>query len=264
MSAALRSGWSVGKVNNSNFIFKNCDKLVGEKGTVYSDAHIDKTYAKIDGGTNDPGYLSGPPVYTVTWENYDGTELKTEQFPYGTTPVYGDDPVRPAERQTRYTFKGWDPAPAPITSDMEYIALYNELTPKTITVNPTVHGEIAAPATAYADDTVTLTVSPEEMYQVISVTVNGEEIITDEGVYSFVMPDENVTIAATFDFGTKLAGHSISLDGDIGVNFYMELNADIAASDTAYMHFTIPKNGEHETVDVKVKQAKKVESDGKT
>ena len=40
--------------------------------------------------------------------------------------------------------------------------------------------------------------------------------------------------------GAKLAGHSISLDGDIAVNFYMELAPEIAQSKTAYMQFTVP------------------------
>ena len=40
--------------------------------------------------------------------------------------------------------------------------------------------------------------------------------------------------------GARLLGHSISLDGDIAVNFYMELAPEIAQSKTAYMQFTIP------------------------
>ncbi|MBQ5356503.1 MAG: hypothetical protein IIU08_11600 [Clostridia bacterium] len=51
-------------------------------------------------------------------------------------------------------------------------------------------------------------------------------------------------------FGTRLAGYTISLDGDIGVNFYIELDSAVAASQTAYMEFTVP-NGETQTVYVK-------------
>ncbi len=61
---------------------------------------------------------------------------------------------------------------------------------------------------------------------------------------TLTMPDENVTVSAAFDFsdgvGARLIGHSISLEGDIGVNFYMSLSDEIAASNTAYMQFTIP------------------------
>ena len=140
--------------------------------------------------------------------------------------------------------------------------------PLTITVEPTVDGVAEAPATAYAGETVTLTVTPDAMYKVISVTVNGTAITPDNDTYSFVMPEENVTVAATFDFangiGARLAGNSISIDGDIGVNFYMKLSADTAASDTAYMHFTIPQNGEPATQNILVKDAKKVETGSQT
>ena len=64
--------------------------------------------------------------------------------------------------------------------------------------------------------------------------------------------------------GAKLVGRSISLDGDIGVNFYMELSDAVAKSSTAYMHFTIPKNGEPATQDIKVSDARPVESGDKT
>ena len=58
------------------------------------------------------------------------------------------------------------------------------------------------------------------------------------------------------DIGIHLVGHSISLDGSIGVNFYMELSGDVIANaDTAYMHFTIPKNGTPGTQDVYVRDA---------
>ena len=63
--------------------------------------------------------------------------------------------------------------------------------------------------------------------------------------------------------GARLAGHSISLDGDIGVNFYMELTNDVAYSETAYMHFTIPAGGTVTESDVYVKDARKVSSFGK-
>ena len=42
------------------------------------------------------------------------------------------------------------------------------------------------------------------------------------------------------EIGSWLVGHSLSLDGDIGVNFYMYLSEEIANSSTAYMEFHIP------------------------
>ena len=40
--------------------------------------------------------------------------------------------------------------------------------------------------------------------------------------------------------GAKLAGYSLSLTGNIGVNFYMELADDIVNDESAYMNFTLP------------------------
>ena len=40
--------------------------------------------------------------------------------------------------------------------------------------------------------------------------------------------------------GAKLAGYSLSLPGNIGVNFYMELSDQIIADKDAYMQFTLP------------------------
>ena len=54
--------------------------------------------------------------------------------------------------------------------------------------------------------------------------------------------------------GAKLAGYSLSLTGNIGVNFYMELSNDVVNDESAYMNFTLPNgttskvyvNGTHE------------------
>ncbi len=117
------------------------------------------------------------------------------------------------------------------------------------------------------DEKVTLTVTPNEGYAVKSVSVNGTALTPDENsTYSFTMPDEDVTVSAEFDtsIGEHLAGYSLSLDGDIGVNFYMELSDEVTAPDSgAYMQFTLP-NGD--TPKMMVSEAKKVTDDttGKT
>ncbi len=46
------------KVTNSTNMFKDSTKLVGGFGTIYSSSKIDKTYARIDGGTSNPGYFT--------------------------------------------------------------------------------------------------------------------------------------------------------------------------------------------------------------
>ena len=55
----------------------------------------------------------------------------------------------------------------------------------------------------------------------------------------------------TDGIGAKLAGYTLSLNGNIGVNFYMELSEEIASSETAYMQFTLPNTAEAKKVYVK-------------
>jgi len=52
--------WDVSSIvgTGSNLMFTNCTSIVGEKGTVYDADVVDNTYARIDGGADNPGYLS--------------------------------------------------------------------------------------------------------------------------------------------------------------------------------------------------------------
>ena len=138
--------------------------------------------------------------------------------------------------------------------------------------NGTVTADKAVIAKAAMGDTriVTLTVTSDEGYAVGSVSVNdGVVDVTDnqDGTYSFIMPAEDVTVTAEFKrvysdgIGEHLAGHSLSLNGNIGVNFYMELDADVIADPDAYMLFTLP-NGKPQ--DVKIGQATTKTVSGKT
>ena len=53
--------------------------------------------------------------------------------------------------------------------------------------------------------------------------------------------------------GEHLYGHSITLDGSIGVNFYVELTDELLASDTAQMVFTVPNGSKTDTQTLLVK-----------
>ena len=45
-------------VTSSSNMFNNCTSLVGGQGTKYDSTKVDKTYARIDGGTSNPGYFT--------------------------------------------------------------------------------------------------------------------------------------------------------------------------------------------------------------
>lgn len=63
--------------------------------------------------------------------------------------------------------------------------------------------------------------------------------------------------------GAKLAGYSLSLTGNIGVNFYMELSDKIIADENAYMQFTLP-NGTVTKVPVSEAQTNTTIKEGTT
>ena len=46
------------KVTDSTKMFYSCTNLVGGAGTKYNSSYVDKTYARIDGGTSSPGYFT--------------------------------------------------------------------------------------------------------------------------------------------------------------------------------------------------------------
>ncbi len=69
-----------------------------------------------------------PLLFTVTWENFDGTQLEVDSdVPYGSTPSYdGDEPTRESSVESDFTFDGWTPAINPVTGDVTYTAQYTE------------------------------------------------------------------------------------------------------------------------------------------
>lgn len=69
-----------------------------------------------------------------------------------------------------------------------------------ISVTPAENGSVTAqPQTAKAGDEITLTVTPEEGYRVVAVTVNGSPVTVTNGAASFVMPAEEATVTAVFE-----------------------------------------------------------------
>ena len=174
----------------------------------------------ITGGKNKTaaGYRTGGgvDVYGGTFTMTGGSEIAPITQDYGTAITATEDPTR-----TGYTFAGWD-AEIPETmpaGDMTIKALwtanssggssggggsrnnsYAVSTPKADNGSVTVNNG----STAKKGDTVTITVKPDEGYEIDKVTVTdskGNSItVTDkgDGKFSFVMPDSKVDVKATF------------------------------------------------------------------
>lgn len=96
-------------------------------------------------------YVAEPRLYNVTFVDYDGTFLYSQEVGYGETPIYsGDIPKR-----DYYTFSGWNPMLTAVTGNAIYTAQY---IPEVYTIirKPTDHSKHATAITnipyAYDND----------------------------------------------------------------------------------------------------------------
>lgn len=72
--------------------------------------------------------------FTITWLNWDGTAITTNngeegayKVTYGTMAEFlGTNPTRPANIDYTYDFTGWTPALGPVTNDVTYTATYTQ------------------------------------------------------------------------------------------------------------------------------------------
>ena len=90
-------------------------------GLIY---HIDDEHPELDIHTGTERTLK---IYTITWNDYDDTELKTTRVAHGSTPNYGaTNPSRDDTAQYSYAFDGWDPEVVAAEEDATYTATYSE------------------------------------------------------------------------------------------------------------------------------------------
>ncbi|MBQ7700253.1 MAG: leucine-rich repeat domain-containing protein [Clostridia bacterium] len=70
-------------------------------------------------------YASHLNKYTVTFKNWDGTELQSDLLEYGSTPEYdGATPTKDADVDKTYAFSGWDKTIDTVTEDTVYTAQF--------------------------------------------------------------------------------------------------------------------------------------------
>ena len=185
-----------------------------------------------------------PTVYTITWLDDDNTALgDPSSVAYGSKPVYnnGVDPTKESTAQFDYTFAGWDDgngniytsADLPtVTGEATYKATYTAET-RSYTITWKLDANTVIDTTTVAYGTVPTHADPTKEGHAFSGWTPEVVAVTGEATYTATFYADEV--------GAKLAGHTISLGGDIGVNFYMELADSVIADEDAYMHFVIPR-----------------------
>ena len=88
-----------------------------------------------DGNTITLGGFDTNATFTVTWKNWDGATLETDNdVALGATPTYnGNTPEKAEDEDNVYEFAGWSPALSGVVGNATYTATYNEIPkPKTI------------------------------------------------------------------------------------------------------------------------------------
>jgi len=147
--------------------------------------------------------------YTVTFNNYDDTELQSGVWEKGTTPVYsGATPTKPADAQYTYAFDTWSPAISSVAADATYTAQYSSTVNNytvTIAKNEDSYGSISATEITSVPYGSTITVDGN------TFTVNGTTVTatpeTSDAQYTYTFDgwtnapgtvNGNVTITANF------------------------------------------------------------------
>lgn len=89
---------------NASNMFAGCTSLVGGAGTAYDEAHINKEYARIDGGADQPGYfrMKSNKPYTITFETNGGSKIDPVTVNEGYLLSKPQDPVK-----ADHKFAGW-------------------------------------------------------------------------------------------------------------------------------------------------------------
>ena len=67
-----------------------------------------------------------PVTYTVTFVDYNETEISVETYEAGATVVVPNDPVRASDETYTYVFAGWDKEVTAVAGDVTYKATYTE------------------------------------------------------------------------------------------------------------------------------------------
>ena len=150
----------------------------------------------------------GLQKYTVTWENWDGSIIYSEEYRYGATPIFNnknseitDYPTRPDDELYRYVFLGWDQEIRKVNSNVTYTARYEAVLKEfTVLVEPTENGTVTPDGsnTITPLDRHTYVFIPDEGYRIKDVFVNGVSVGA-VGFYTFTDVNCDQTLRVEFE-----------------------------------------------------------------
>ena len=223
------SEWNTVKVNHSSGMFSGCNNLVGGMGTTYDTVHTDHTYAHIDEGASNPGYLTKSGTYRLTIKatgngtvSHDNKTVKNETTTFTVnvgssatimlTPDEGyrvksltvnNTDVKASISNNQYTISS-------INANTTVVAEFEAIPPTTYTlsIKATGNGTVSFDDTTINNTTKTFSIAegsvatisftPEEGYRVKSLTVNDKdkkaEITNNQYTLGSINADTNVEV----------------------------------------------------------------------
>ena len=129
-------------------MFEYCEKIQGGKGTTYDESHVDHTYAHVDGGAENPGYLTLKTQKKVPYAEGTYSNLKRgPYYPFGYDKLvikYGYMPASSNAFELNCDGKTW------WKNDVDSFFAYSE----TITIDPSMK-EYPLTTTAHMFDNCT-------------------------------------------------------------------------------------------------------------
>ena len=184
-------------------------------------------------------------TYTVTWVNWDGSEVRTDtEVAYGTELKAPADPTREADAEYTYTFAGWTPKIETVTGDATYQATYTkEANSYTLTYN--LDGGKWENDTTYTytkkyNEEVEVKADPTKTGYTFAGWTS-EEVEVANG--KFTMPAKNVTLKAKWNINKYTVkwvnwdGSEVRTDTEVPYGTKLEAPADpTRAADAQYTY----------------------------
>ena len=146
--------------------------------------------------------------YTVTWKNWDGSVIYTEEYRYGSIPVFNnknaeikDRPVKPDDDTYSYIFVGWDKDLSVVTSNITYTAVYEPVLRRYhVSVSEVENGLIATNGDDYlnCNESLTYIFTPYTGYKVKDVIINGQSVGAVSS-YTFSNVNSDQTLCVIFE-----------------------------------------------------------------
>jgi hypothetical protein len=124
-SELQKSAWEYG--TTPSYSGKPTKPMDAEKSYIFSN-WFPKIATVSKEATYTAQYVSMTRQYTITFLNYDGSELQKSDWYYGSTPACAKVPSRPGTGRDSYVFSGWSPEIVPVTAVAAYTANFTTVT----------------------------------------------------------------------------------------------------------------------------------------